>query len=606
MIAFSSIFSPELWRILRLLDNRLKIRSGLVLLLMLAQSLLELGFIVALTGMGMALTNSAGLRANIVYKEIFYFFPAVSAWAESPHNLLMLSGGIVVLVSITKNIVSYLTARSIGLLGEDISLALGTEIMERFLYRDYAWHLSPESSSMFQCMMWRSNLGLMLTHLLSMYALLITILVLFSSLVGQEPVLTTMILGITGLIGAILYGIVRKKVDKNATNVATSDNEFTRALLCATKGIREVLIYRQQPAFLHSLVQAAYNGRGPRTFINIASTLPTWVLEVTGFVVVVLSTAFMVYVQHSTTERITAALALLILTSWRVLPFCNRIVSLQISVRGLRPMTNAVLELLEKLRRSPAHETLLPDPNFSFSKSISLCDVYFRYPTSDASSLQDISLTIQKGDRVGLIGPSGAGKSTLAGIVSGLLPLSSGRLLVDGHELTQEQAAAFAKQVGYVPQTPFLFADTLAENIAFSAWGKPADTERLRSACRQAAIDFVDTHPQGLEQPIGDNGAGLSGGQAQRVSIARAMYTRPALIIFDEATSALDQANEQVIQQTIDQLSNNVTCLIIAHRLSTVEKCNIIVWMDNGRIVMQGSPKDVLHSYLTYQRNHKF
>lgn len=601
MKANISIFFPELWRILRLLDSRLKIRSGFVLLLILAQSLLELSFIVALTSMGMALTNSAGLRATVVYKGIFYFFPALDIWAEPPHNLLMLTGVIVVLVSITKNIVNYLTAQSIALLGEDISLSLGTEIMERFLYRDYAWHLSPESSSMFQCMMWRSNLGLMLTHLLSMYALLITIVVLFSSLVGQEPVLTTMIIGITGVIGAVLYGVVRKKVDKSATNVAKSDNEFTRALLCATKGVREVLIYRQQPAFLKSLVQAAFKGRGPRTFINIASTLPTWVLEVTGFVVVVLSTAFMVYVQHSSTERITTALALLILTSWRVLPFCNRIVSLQISVRGLRPMTNAVLELLEKLRQSPAQETFIPDPHFSFSESVSLDNVYFCYPTSDTNSLQDITLTIQKGDRVGLIGPSGAGKSTLAGVLSGLLPFNSGKMLVDGHDLTPEKAAAFAMQIGYVPQTPFLFAGTLAENIAFSTWGKPADTDRLRAACRQAAIDFVDTHPQGLEQPIGDNGAGLSGGQAQRVSIARAMYTRPSLIIFDEATSALDQANENAIQQTIDQLADNVTCLIIAHRLTTVEKCDLIVWMDNGRIVMQGPPADVLPAYIGSQ-----
>lgn len=601
MKANISIFFPDLWRILHLLDCRLKIRSGLVLLLMLAQSLLELGFIVALTGMGMALTNGAGLRASIVYKGIFYLFPALGAWAEAPHNLLMLTGGVVILVSITKNIMNYLTARSIALLGEDISLTLGTEIMERFLYRDYAWHLSPESSSMFQCMMWRSSLGLMLTHLLSMYALLITIVVLFSSLVGQEPVLTTMIIGITGVIGAVLYVSVRKNVDKSATNVAASDHEFTRALLCATKGVREVLIYRQQPAFLQSLVQAAFKGREPRTFINIASTLPTWVLEVTGFMVVVLSTAFMVYFQHSSTERITAALALLILTSWRVLPFCNRIVSLQISVRGLRPMTTAVLELLEKLRQSPAQVASIPDPHFNFLKSISLRNVCFHYPTSVANSLQDITLTIKKGDRVGLIGPSGAGKSTLAGVLSGLLPLTSGKMLVDDHELAPEQAAAFAMQIGYVPQTPFLFAGTLAENIAFSAWGKPADTDRLHSACRQAAIDFVDTHPQGLDQAIGDNGAGLSGGQAQRVSIARAMYARPSLIIFDEATSALDQANENAIQQTIDQLAENVTCLIIAHRLTTVERCDHLVWMDNGRVVMQGPPSKVLAEYVSSQ-----
>ena len=295
--------------------------------------------------------------------------------------------------------------------------------------------------------------------------------------------------------------------------------------------------------------------------------------------------------------RITTALGLLMLTAWRVLPYANRVVGFQISIRALRPMVLAVLELLESLRNKARIVFPEPDKNFTLQDSISFRHVYFRYPETEVDSLSDITFTIPVGKKVGIIGPSGGGKSTLVGILSGLLCPKSGEMLVDGAALTPARAAAFVSQVGYVPQSPFLFAGTLAENIAFSQWGQPWDEARVRDACRRAAIDFVDSHPLGLKQPIGENGAGLSGGQAQRVSIARAMYASPKLLIFDEATSALDQANEKNIQETILQLADEVTCVIVAHRLTTVEHCDWIVWLDKGRIVMQGVVEEVLRRY---------
>ena len=601
MSQYIRAFFSDVSRILHLLSRPLQLRSAGVFVLMFIQSLLELAFILMLTHMALALTNGDALRANPLYRAIFYIVPYLQSWAEDSRHLLLLSGFILIVVCGIKNFVNFFTAKSIALLGEDISLFIGADIMERFLYRDYAWHLSAESASMFQRMLWRCNLGLMLTQLLTLYACILTLLVLFLSLVGQEPVLTTLVVVITGTVGFVLYRGMRRNVDTNAMNAANSSQDETRALMCATKGIREVLIYRQQPAFLSALTEAALRGRSPRTFMNIAPALPTWVLEGTGFVVVVSAIVFLVFIQDANTQRITAALSLLLLTAWRVLPYCNRVVSLQISIRSLRPMTDAVLDLLENLRNTPDAKPSLPAKDFSFTHEITLHNVCFHYAEATEDSLKDISFTLLKGEKVGLIGPSGAGKSTLAGVLSGLLPPTSGRVTVDGCELTPARAAALAMQIGYVPQTPFLFAGTLAENIAFSQWGFQWDEARVREACVQAAIDFVDTHPDGLAQPIGENGVGLSGGQAQRVSIARAMYTHPSLLIFDEATSALDQANENAIQQTLDRLANNVTCVIIAHRLTTVEHCDTLIWLDKGRVIMQGTPQKVLEAYRKVQ-----
>lgn len=584
-------------RIFRMLRRPLRLRAVAAFALMFLQSLAELLFILVLTYMTLAVSNSEALRATPLFRALFLAMPPLRPWAEDPRHLLLLAGGILVLVCVGKNLLNYLTARSIALLGEDISLFFGMEIMDCFLRRDYAWHLSPESASMFQRMLWRASVGVMLTHLLTLYACLLTLLVLFGSLLGQEPVLTSLVIVITAVLGIGLYAGLRRHVDASAAKAAVSAQEETRALMCASRGIREVLIYRRQGAFLQALADAAFKGRRPRTFMAIAPTIPTWVLEGAGFAVVMVCIIYLVVVQQASISRITEALTLLLLTAWRVLPYCNRVVSLQISIRSLCHMTYAVLELLETLRASTPAAPVAPARDFAFERAISLHEVSFSYAAAWEPSLRGINLTVRKGEKIALIGPSGSGKSTLAGVLSGLLPPTGGHICVDGRPLTPERSAALAMRMGYVPQTPFLFAGTLAENVAFSQWGEPWDEARVRAACAQAAIDFVDARPQGLQQPIGENGTGLSGGQAQRVSIARALYPGPDVLIFDEATSALDQANENAIRHTIECLARNVTCILIAHRLSTVEQCDRIIWLEHGRIVMEGPPDAVLAQY---------
>lgn len=594
----SNIFAVSgLQRILGLLERRLRLRAWLIFGLMSVQSLMELFFILTLTGMAMAVGDPEGLRNSIFYVVLFRWFPKLGEWTQQPHNLLLFSGIVVVAVSAIKNFVGYTCAKCIALLGQDISLNVGEEIMQRFLHMDYAWHLSKASQDTFQTMSWRGVLGAMLTHLLGIYAYGLTILILFLSLVGQEPALTSIVLGVTGVVGILLYTGLRKHVDVNAKRIAESNRQENRALLQSTRGIREILIHGQQKHFLQRIRDWAEAGRKPRSFASIAPTLPTWILESVGFIVVVLAVIFMVHVQHADSARIAAALAMLVLTAWRVLPFLNRIVSLHIEVRSLRPQAEAVLGLLERLRAEPSRGTPAPAADFVFPSEIVLDDVSFRYPGAEHDALRHVSLTLQGGQKVGLIGPSGSGKSTLAAVLGGLLPRTEGRILLDGQPMTPAQAAALAGCIGYVPQNPYLFEGTLAENITFAAAGKQVDAARLRGASYLAAIDFVDADTRGFEMPVGEGGAGLSGGQAQRVSIARALYTEPKLLIFDEATSALDQANENHIQQTLDILPGDVTCIIIAHRLSTVENCDILIWLDKGKVLMQGETDEVLSKY---------
>lgn len=591
-----NIFS-DFKRIFSVISIKNKIMSIIVFFLMGIQSAFELIFLLALSYMGTAFTDPDGLKNILCFKLFFWFFPNLESFLGKIPNTLLLVSGLIVLVSGIKGIVTFLTAKLTSLIGERISIDICNDIMSSYLYRDYIWHLSSESSQTFQRLQWRSYLSTMLSTLITMYSTALTIIVLFLLLVGEEPILTITVLLVTLLSGIILYSCIRRTVDRSARTLADCSAEETRAILCATRGIRDVIIYRQQKIFLHAITNAAQKAVPSRVFTNIASPLPTWVLETVAFSAVLLAFAYLIFVEQAAVPRIAAAVTLLLLTAWRVLPYVNRVVGYQIILRSCRPMAMAVLELLETLRASPYSPLPDPDPTFTLSKEITLINVSFRYPGADHDSLTNLSFSVPVGKKIGLIGPSGAGKSTVVGILSGLLHPSSGEFLVDGNPLGPAQAAAYSTMVGYVPQQAFLFAGNLGDNIAFSHWGKPWKEADVMSACHKAAVDFVDNHPQGLQQPIGENGAGLSGGQAQRVCIARALYSNPQLLIFDEATSALDQVNENSIMETINHLASEITSIIVAHRLTTVEICDEIIWIEKGRVVMQGDPKVVLAAY---------
>lgn len=584
-------------RVLDCIGRQDRRRAFLLFVLMGVQSAFELFFILLLSLLPRALTAPETINSHAALQHLYAAFPTVGSFAENPRFLVLMVGNLIVLVSVLKNLFNYITARVTATLSENISVSIGHEIMLRYLYSPYIWHLSADSGKMFQCMQWRRHVANALMYQLSMTSCLLTVIVLFLCLLTSEILLTSMVVGITGLVGIVFYKGLRRRIDHSAQRATQAERKENRALLCATHGIRDVLIYRQQPAFLDAVECAVEEGQSSRVFNGMAPTMPSWVLEATGFTAVIFALAYLICVEQADTPRIVGVLGLLILTAWRVLPYANRIVGFQVSLRSERPRLVAVLDLLENLRRRRFVRPPEPVPGFGFRQCVALRHVSFRYPEAERDSLSDLTFEIPIGAKVGIVGASGAGKSTLVALLSGLLQPTRGEILVDGQALTPERAAAYARKVGYVPQHLFLFEGTLAENIAFSQWGKPWDEEKVLNACRLAAIDFVDAHPKGLLRPIGANGSGLSGGQAQRVGIARALYTEPELLIFDEATSALDQQNEAHIQATIDSLAQRMTCIIVAHRLTTMESCDIIFWIDKGKLVMAGPAQVVLDSY---------
>lgn len=302
--------------------------------------------------------------------------------------------------------------------------------------------------------------------------------------------------------------------------------------------------------------------------------------------------AGVVYVSHALLGVPAAALFLLLFLFARLMPRVTSIPERLQTIAALLPSLAAVCEL--QARCHAAAEPPASQPrDIRLTDSVRLEGVSFAYgPGTDEPAVSGISLAIPAGATTAIVGASGAGKTTVADILMGLLTPAEGRVIVDGEPLGPECLAAWRSQIGYVPQDTFLFHDTVRANLR---WARPDATDAdLDLALRMAAAaDFVQALPAGLETVVGDRGSRLSGGERQRLSLARALLRQPSLLILDEATSSLDSENERRIQTAIADLHQQVTIVIITHRLSTIRGADLIHVMDQGRLVESGSWDDL-------------
>lgn len=581
----------------RLMDAEMRRAVWWLGLMMLAQAMMELVTIEGIRQLGVATSNQSGLADEFPWKWLFGEFPALGAWASvAATRCMFLAACFVALLIAIKNAITWLAMWNTCKVSEHISFSIAEEIMRRYLYGEYRWHLSSEGNAALQMMLWRNNLASLLVQQLSALTGFLACAILFTGLIIQEPVVSLLAIGIIGISATFLYAGLRKKIDLAASEAAAAGSEETSTVVAATRGIRDVIIYGQQKTFLKKLADILRRAVKPKIFLSIANSIPSNILEVLGFLLIPLTIALMAKTGASI-EAIISAVMMLVLTAWRILPYLNRGVGQMVAIRALRPTALPVLEFLQMLRGNPLQNCGEGCENIIFERGLELVGASFTYPGAEKPGVADINMNIPRGALVGLIGPSGAGKSTLCNLLSGLCAPDSGHFLVDGRRLDEAEMGAFRRHISFVPQAPFLMSGSLAENVAFSQWGKAWDEDAVIEACRKASLDFIPLNGRGILLNIGENGAGLSGGQAQRVAIARALYAKPEIIIFDEATSALDSGNEGRIVAAIENLRGSITCIIIAHRLTTVEHCDIIYWIDGGKIVASGTPTEILPRY---------
>jgi ABC-type bacteriocin/lantibiotic exporter with double-glycine peptidase domain len=460
-----------------------------------------------------------------------------------------------------------------------VAYELGVKLYAETLVQPYAYHTRRNTSEIIASI---NKVQLITGEVLVplMYAVVASVIACFivAGLVAIDPVVAFA----SGLGFAAIYLAAsvtcRPRLKRNSAVIAHAQGWRVQAMQEGLGGIRDILIDRSQPVFVDTYEQAEAGLREARVRNVFFALAPRFIVEGVGMVLIAL-VAVMVTSRPGGLAGAVPILGALALGAQRLLPLAQQIYSGWAQAAGNRQALSDVVALLGRMKPADA-AACLPLP---FQKAVALKDIGYVYGQARAPALSGVSLEIPKGARVGIAGKTGSGKSTLMDIFIGLLEPTDGEIRVDGVKLTAENRAAWQRNIAHVPQAIFLADASVAENIAFGVKWEEIDRERVRRAAEQAELaEVVAGLPHGYDTRVGERGIQLSGGQRQRIGIARALYKQASVLVFDEATSALDTETESAVMAAIERLDRRLTILIIAHRLSTLKGCDMVVRMGGG------------------------
>jgi ATP-binding cassette, subfamily B, bacterial PglK len=493
-----------------------------------------------------------------------------------------------VIRSVVKIAARYVQAR----VAHNAGVRLSSELFEGYLLWPYSRHLTRTTAELIR----NSHEAVqklvegVLRPLITIMADGLLVVAMVLVLLLLEPLATLGVVIVVGGAAVLLLLVVQPRMKRLGLVRHQEAQSTLNALQQGLFGIRDVKVLGREEAFATAYRQ----GRGQMAraeYLREAVTqLPSIVLEMAllGFILAFFAVTIL---QGGAAQDTLSVLGLFAYAGLRLQP------SLQIVVAGLNTLKFSAAPLqdlhddlatMDRARRPREQATPL-----AFVSALTMEGVSFRYERADRDVLNDLELTITPGEQIGICGPTGGGKTTLVDIITGLLPPTTGRVLVDGKDL-RDHEREWQAALGIVPQMVFLTDDTLRRNIALGVPDQHVDDESVQEAVRLAQLqEFVDQLPDGLETTVGERGVRVSGGQRQRVAIARALYRRPSVLIFDEGTSALDNATEALLMDAIERLRGRHTIILVAHRLSTVRNCDRIVFLEHGRMTGLGTYDDL-------------
>jgi ABC-type multidrug transport system fused ATPase/permease subunit len=470
---------------------------------------------------------------------------------------------------------------------------LSNSIYRRTLYQPYAVHCKRNSSEIIDAISGKAN-GVIYNIIVPTITLIsstMMLLVVLIALFLLDPLILLVAFGGFGLIYVAIIRLTRKQLMSNSQSIARESVQVIKSLQEGLGGIRDVLIDGSQEAYCKTYRNADLLLRRAQGNSLFIAASPRYGMEALGMLLIAVL-AYSMAQQVDGIAKVIPILGALALGAQRLLPMLQQAYGSWTQINSWQVSLRVALELLDQPLPDQITQTVTQLP---FNQTIVLRQLGFRYEETGSYVLNNLNLTIKKGSRIGFIGTTGSGKSTLLDIVMGLLQPTNGLLAVDEKPVTSTNNRAWQSHIAHVPQAIFLADSTIEENIAFGIPRDQIDHFRVKQAAEQAQIaESIESWPKQYQTFVGERGVRLSGGQRQRIGIARALYKQADVIIFDEATSALDSETEQAVIQAIENLSKELTLLIVAHRLSTLKDCTQIVELSDGSIKRAGRYQDIV------------
>jgi ABC-type multidrug transport system fused ATPase/permease subunit len=442
-----------------------------------------------------------------------------------------------------------------------------------------------------------------LVYLISDISLLI---ILSIGLFVVDPTIAFSTLFIFSLIGFLLYRVMHKRVRQLGNKQAELSIQSSEKLLEVLNSYRELVVRNRRYFYAHEFQKVRLELSNIMAENTFRQNISKYVMEMT----IVFGALFISAVQFSTqtASHAVAVLAIFLVASTRIGPAVLRVQSGLLQIKGSIGSAGPTLEMIEDLGSEESIDKvsdLVNTEHDGFSALITVQDVTFTYPKKSSPTIRNINLRIEPGSIVAIVGPSGAGKTTLVDLILGVLKPDSGRILISGEE-PLDAVSRWPGAVSYVPQDVVIINSTVAENITMGFPESSSHHHLIEEALSTSQLSvFTTSLPEGVLTQVGDRGTSISGGQRQRLGIARAMFTKPMLLILDEATSSLDGDTEANISQSIQNMRGSVTVVMIAHRLSTVRNVDKLIYMEEGQVRSVGTFEEVRNSIPDFDRQAK-
>jgi len=465
-------------------------------------------------------------------------------------------------------------------------------LMSSYMQAPYTFHLKRNTAELLRNITQEVSIliGKVLVSILTLAKEGIMVVAILLFLFIMEPLITIVVITFAGLGSGVFIFATRKKVKAYGEREQQHRRDMIKAVNQGLGGIKDARVLNRENEFIEKFRVEAFNSSKLLTYITYTKKIPQPVIETTAVIGMMLIAAILVWQGRSMTA-IIPIMALFAMAIVRLMPAIRKLTTdytyLVYNIVSLNPIYEDLKEL-ETDRKLFIADRRKGDI-LNLEKIIEAKDVHYCYPESDEQALNGVSFAIPKGHAVAFVGSSGAGKTTVVDLLLGLLKPESGTIEVDGKNI-QDNLSAWQQNIGYIPQSIYLADETLRSNIAFGLPEKEIEEDKIRQAIESAQLrELVERLPGGLDTVIGENGTRLSGGQRQRVGIARALYHNPQVLVMDEATSALDNITEKEITRAIEALKGDRTIIMIAHRLTTVENCDLLYLMKEGKIVDSGT-----------------
>ncbi len=464
-----------------------------------------------------------------------------------------------------------------------------SRVMGEFLNRPYEQYLGADIPTVFRIT--DSDIPQTFSLMLAMLQLASEVVVsglIFIVLLCTDIFMTLFIMVLFGVMTLVIVKIFKPKLNKIGAKNQAIQSRIAKWRIQAIYGLKDVKVLNREEFFVRNYYETGKVGANVGRTYAVMNNIPRLLIE-TVFIVGVLTFIIIYMKGGGNVASMVSTLAAFGVAAMRVLPSVNRINTYITEISYNQPSLDFVYQNLQEGMKTDAmlaqRKAYSQKEKLELRDKIELNHISFHYPDSDKNIFTDAHMEVPKGKSVGIMGTSGAGKSTIVDILLGLLHAQEGEITCDGVDIFKNYESWLA-QIGYIPQSIYLIDESIRDNIAFGIDADKIDEKRIWEVLEEAQLkEFVEELPNGLDTTIGDRGVRLSGGQRQRIGIARALYHDPEILVFDEATSALDNDTEAAVMDAVNSFRGKKTMIIIAHRLNTIEKCDIIYRVEEGKLI---------------------